>query len=49
MQLTLQSNNFFKKKKKTNKKTKKPGPIRIINLFPSCYVFLKKSKNMKKN
>ena len=31
---------FFKKKNKT-------GHIRIINLFPSCYVFLIKSKNTK--
>ena len=26
----------------------KTGHIRIINLFPSCYVFLIKSKNTKK-
>ena len=32
---------FFKKKNKT-------GHIRIINLFPSCYMFLIKSKNTKK-
>ena len=33
---------FIKKKTQT-------GHIRIINLFPSCYVFLIKSKNTKKN
>ena len=30
------------------KKENKTGHIRIINLFPSCYVFLIKSKNTKK-
>ena len=31
------------------KKKTQTGHIRIINLFPSCYVFLIKSKNTKKN
>ena len=32
---------YFKKKQQT-------GHIRIINLFPSCYAFLKNFKNTKK-
>ena len=31
------------------KKTPKTGYFRIINLFPSCFAFLMKTKNMKKN
>ena len=37
----IQSNNFFKKKKRNQSQ-------RIINLFPSCYAFLKFPKTRKK-
>ena len=37
----IQSNNFFKKKQRNQSQ-------RIINLFPSCYAFLKFSKTRKK-
>ena len=37
----IQSNNFFKKKQRNQSQ-------RIINLFPSCYAFLKFPKTRKK-
>ena len=45
----IQSNNFIKKKKKNKKKKKQRNQSqRIINLFQSCYAFLKFSKTRKK-